>query len=476
VEGGVDDAAGRRASLNDSNSTLPAPFFAWQHRADGLLTQITANGQNYAFTYADNGLLAGRVNSFRSLSVDSRDSVGRITQQSQTVGGSAALVETMTWRNNGTLNSYTANRSGSGSWSESRAYTYNSRGQLLSEGFSPAAGVTNALGYTFDGTNPGLGVRLDAWIGEGAPASWETNATVNSFGRVTADNQTSTSGGAPGRVVEVTGTATGADHVNIYVDGIAQGLANLPGDGTWSLNLDLASGLHTLVAHAVDASGLHTTSASSTFTVTAANPGDPTGTVTSAFDNAGNVISRSWVSGQVQTLTWDAFDRLIQVSQRDGSNNGYDWSAVYDGLGRRLKTTQQPVSGGAASGSSTSVTSIFDPQVEILEIGVSVNGAKAWKVYGPDLNGRYGGLQGTCGLEVTIVDSTKTTKGVIDDQFGNGVASVSGSTLTWFDTRVAGYGPLPGTPAETLTDVTRVAEATSWRSRRIDLTGYHSLI
>ena len=476
MEGGVDDAAGRRASLNDSNSTLPAPFFAWQHRADGLLTQITANGQNYAFTYADNGLLAGRVNSFRSLSVDSRDSVGRITQQSQTVGGSAALVETMTWRNNGTLNSYTANRSGSGSWSESRAYTYNSRGQLLSEGFSPAAGVTNALGYTFDGTNPGLGVRLDAWIGEGAPASWETNATVNSFGRVTADNQTSTSGGAPGRVVEVTGTATGADHVNIYVDGIAQGLANLPGDGTWSLNLDLASGLHTLVANAVDASGLHTTSASSTFTVTAANPGDPTGTVTSAFDNAGNVISRSWVSGQVQTLTWDAFDRLIQVSQRDGSNNGYDWSAVYDGLGRRLKTTQQPVSGGAASGSSTSVTSIFDPQVEILEIGVSVNGAKAWKVYGPDLNGRYGGLQGTCGLEVTIVDSTKTTKGVIDDQFGNGVASVSGSTLTWFDTRVAGYGPLPGTPAETLTDVTRVAEATSWRSRRIDLTGYHSLI
>jgi hypothetical protein len=103
---------------------------------------------------------------------------------------------------------------------------------------------------------------------------------------------------------------------------------------------------------------------------------------------------------------------------------------VYDGFGRRLSTTQQTVTAGVASGTPTVTTSIYDPQVEFLEIGVALDGAKAWKVYGPDLNGRYGGLQGTGGLEATIVDSSKATKGVINDQFGNGVASVTGSTGT----------------------------------------------
>jgi len=78
-------------------------------------------------------------------------------------------------------------------------------------------------------------------------------------------------------------------------------------------------------------------------------------------------------------------------------------------------------------------------------------------------------------LEATIVDAGGATKGVINDNFGNGVASVTGSTVTWFATRVGGYGPLPGSAAESLTDITRVAEATAWRSRRIDSTGFYYL-
>jgi YD repeat-containing protein len=147
-------------------------------------------------------------------------------------------------------------------------------------------------------------------------------------------------------------------------------------------------------ANAVDPSGLYTASATSAFTVTAANPSAPAGTVTSAYDADGNVISRSWTSGVTQLLTWDAFSRLINVVQRDSSNNGYNWTAVYDGLGRRLQTVQQPVVNNVASGAATTIASIYDCQ-NSLEIGVSVNGAKAWKVYGPDMNGSYGGLQGT---------------------------------------------------------------------------------
>jgi RHS repeat-associated protein len=92
------------------------------------------------------------------------------------------------------------------------------------------------------------------------------------------------------------------------------------------------------------------------------------------------------------------------------------------------------------------------------------------------LNGRFGSLQGTGGLEATIVDSSKTTKGVINDNFGNGVASVAGGSVTWFTTRVGGFGPLPDSPAaQPLTDITQVAEATVWRSRRIDPTGFYYL-
>jgi hypothetical protein len=73
-----------------------------------------------------------------------------------------------------------------------------------------------------------------------------------------------------------------------------------------------------------------------------------------------------------------------------------------------------------------------------------------WKVYGPDLDGRFGSLQGTGGLEATILDAGGAAQGVINDQFGNGVATVSGNSVTWNATRVGAYGPLPGTTASAL--------------------------
>jgi RHS repeat-associated protein len=105
----------------------------------------------------------------------------------------------------------------------------------------------------------------------------------------------------------------------------------------------------------------------------------------------------------------------------------------------------------------------------------TASGQTLWKVYGPDLDGRYGSLQGTGGLEATILDASGTTQGVINDQFGNGVATVSGGTVTWNATRVGAYGPLPGTTASALNDITQLAAATAWRGRRIDPTGFYDL-
>lgn len=464
------NSAGRRNSLNEAGSTLAAPLFAYQYRADGRLTQATANGQDYAFGFADNGLATTRTNPFRTLTVNTRDAAGRIQQATTTVNSVTAMVETQTWRDDGTLDTYGVTRSGTGAWDESRGYGYNDRGQVTSEGFSPAPTTTATLAYAFDNNTAGLGVRTDAKVGSGAPSAWQSSATtVNPLSRVTED-QTN----AFARSVPANGASLGADHVDLLLDGVSQGRATHPGwadsVGAWSKTLTMGAGSHVLTANAVHPSGHFTATTSSTFTVNV-----PLVALTTGYDDDGNVSSRTCSNGTAQTLTWDAFNRLIKVSQRDGSNNGYDWTAICDGIGRRLKTTQQAVTADAASGSPLVTISIFDPQVEFLEIGVAVNGVKAWKVYGNDLNGRFGGLQGTGGLEATILDAGGTTNGVVNDQFGNGVASVTGATLTWFSSKVGAYGPLPNSTSETLTDITRVAEATAWRSRRVDPTGFYNL-
>ena len=88
--------------------------------------------------------------------------------------------------------------------------------------------------------------------------------------------------------------------------------------------------------------------------------------------------------------------------------SGSDFTAVYDGMDRRIRTLHQPIAGGANAGRPTAITSFYDPQVEFLELGLGVaqgSGTlfRTWKIFGPDLNGSYGGLQGIGGLEAIII-------------------------------------------------------------------------
>jgi RHS repeat-associated protein len=65
---------------------------------------------------------------------------------------------------------------------------------------------------------------------------------------------------------------------------------------------------------------------------------------------------------------------------------------------------------------------------------------------------------------------------VVNDFHGNAVATVPQSgTVQWSSTRVTGYGPAAGYDAPTLSLNTSLAEATIWRSRRIDPTGLYWL-
>jgi len=471
------DAAGRRKTLDAAEAAPANPLFDYGYRADGLLSRVTSNGQDYGFSYGDNGLLAERSSPYRVQNITTpaggygRDSRGRITDQKSTVGATVVLTENQEWWDDSTLKTYGVVRNAAGTWNESRGYTYNDRGQLLSESFAPKASTTATLNYQFDGNTAGIGVRTLARVGNtGAPAAWQSNATdVNALARVEED----TTNSRP-RPFTATGKALGAASVDFTLDGIRKTGATFPGwkdaVGAWTLPLRLGVGEHTLLATAQHPSGHFTANETRVFTVNAAAE-----TITSDYDGDGNVTSRVWSGGgQSQVLTWDAAGRLIKVVQRDGANNGFDWIAVYDGLGRRLLTSQRKVANNLPVGTALEIASYYDPLVEFLEIGVAVNGAKAWKVYGPDLDGVYGSLQGTGGLEAIISEAAGTV-GIINDAFGNTVASVSGATATWNRTPVGGYGPIPGGEALLLDGTYTLAEVTAWRSHRLDPTGLYYL-
>jgi RHS repeat-associated protein len=419
------DGAGNRSSLastlapQGSGAGLSTSYTYW---ADGLPRQTTAAGGSYVFNYDKNALLSSRSNGWRTQTISSRDPLGRVLAEQDTVSGGTPLSETQTWYQRSQRSSYTANWSGTGVWNETRNYSYNGRGQLYQESDAPSAGAYADYLYRFDFdlgvSGSGLGVRTIAMrrssandYGTWQPGSWVTDDPAlfnwvsqrgsDAFQRPTSDEQALTT--------------------NLFY----------PNSRT--------------------------------------------------YDAIGQITWRStWTSDATQnpqqTLTWDSFGRLVTVGQRDGSNNGFDWSAVYDGLGRRLRTVQQNVVGGAASGTPLTLDSYYDPQVEFLELGVAANGTRTWKVYGPDLNGRYGGLQGIGGLEAMIDETSGTVTPVVNDVFGNVVGTISGGAMTWNTVRVGSYGVLPGSSAPVL-DGTSVslAQATLWRGHRIDPAGLYYL-
>ena len=62
---------------------------------------------------------------------------------------------------------------------------------------------------------------------------------------------------------------------------------------------------------------------------------------------------------------------MLKVTERDSGNNGYDWTAIYDALGRRLQTKTIPVTNNVSVTAQASIISqYYDPLVEFLELGV----------------------------------------------------------------------------------------------------------
>jgi RHS repeat-associated protein len=177
-----------------------------------------------------------------------------------------------------------------------------------------------------------------------------------------------------------------------------------------------------------------------------------------------------------QTLSWDACGRLHSVTERDASNSGYNWTAMYDGFNRRLSTTSVLVTNGVAFTSlPTTINSYYDPQVEFLELGLAYGKTTEWKLYGPDLNGKYGGMNGTGGFD-GVSPYLNTFYSTISDCRGNILGEVTNGVVNWFASRPTGYGAVPGyRPLALGSSGASVALSSAWRGRWMDITGYHQI-
>ena len=102
---------------------------------------------------------------------------------------------------------------------------------------------------------------------------------------------------------------------------------------------------------------------------------------------------------------------------------------------------------------------------------------RTWKIYGPDKNGGYGGLQGIGGLEATIQEGLVQVAGPLHDYFGNVVVMVDpqSGAVTPSSVSFSGYGPLTGNSLSLLSPAVSLAQAIGWRGKRMDPTGFYYL-
>jgi RHS repeat-associated protein len=115
----------------------------------------------------------------------------------------------------------------------------------------------------------------------------------------------------------------------------------------------------------------------------------------------------------------------------------------------------------------------YDPAAEFLELGVNENGRVTWKLMGPDLDGRYGGQNGTGGFEA-IVPGPELFCPMLSDAHGNAHAlfDQGHSNLVWFASRLTGYGAVPGYRPVPLGQIgANVGAKYAWRNRAMSSVG-----
>ena len=456
------DAAGRRTALNFGVFNYS---FGW--RADGLLgaASTPVGGGTYGYTTA--GVLTNRTVGPRTTSVTALDGEGRPLSISTKINGWTKLTESLSWTDDGLLSAHTLDRE---DFTDSRSYDYdymNHTRRLVEERLNLDGSKRWTNHFTYDNgvfAGPGALTAIGPALGG---SHW--NGGSDAWLRVNTETNVNIRRPASGRL---NGNAT----VTASLDGVLQPVAIYSASdpqwaNRWRSTLDVPPGAHQLTVSARHPSGLFTTNASVWFTNNAA-----TDRVTDSFDGAGYLTQRVWktpsgATNRVQTLSWDARGRLVKVTERDANANGFDWLASYDPLGRRFDVRALTVVNGNWSGDVSAALPFFDPQVEFLELGQWVNYQQfVWKLYGPDLNGHYGGLNGTGGLDA-VAPGPYAFNPTISDVRGNVLGSVSNGVVAWTPARPTGYGSVPGYRPLPQDQGGDVPQSCAWRGRAVDITG-----
>ena len=459
------DAAGRRTGLGINEAS-----YQFASRADGALTYASDTTGSGSYSYDTAGLLTSRIVGNRSTSISSRDGEGRPLSITNTVNTLSALTESLTWSGDGLLATHTLTRS---DFTDSRAYSYATLSRRLAQeqlNLNGSAVWTNSFAYD-SGVAAGPGVLTQ--MGAPSPTTANWNGGVSPFSRVNTETNTSIMYPANGRL---NGQAT----LTALLDG--QPLSVTTNGSTdpsypyqWRTVMELTPGAHQLKLSALHPSGFFTAWATNTFTNNFAQE-----TASIGRDSGGNVEERIWrnpdgSTNRIQQFYWDVKDRLTDCfDYQHGSQNGIYWHAEYDGLNRRLLTTSCAIVNGQTATSSTTINQYYDPQVEFLELGVSYGTKTEWKLYGPDLNGKYGGMNGTGGLD-GVSPYLNQFNPVISDFRGNILGEVTNGVVLWNAARPTGYGAVPNYRPVALGHGADVAQSSAWRGRWVDITGYYNI-
>lgn len=464
------DSGGRRFGLGYSGF---AYNFGW--RADGLLTASLGLTGGGSYGYDDAGLLTARNLGPKVTSILSRDGTGRPLSIDTSVDGETKLDETLSYTGDGLVGTHIVDRVNVASaFTDNRAYTYANFSRRLTEervNLSSSKLWTNSFLYD-NGSASGPGVLTRSGAPNSGLAQW--SGIVDGLSRMTNETNNVIRRLAHGKV---NGPAT----ITASIDGqpmplTVVGTGNAIWTNQWRVTMELTPGAHQLTATARHPSGQFTTNAAVWFTNNASAP-DRT---EDSYDLSGNVTRRIWRSAsgatnRTQTLSWDGRGRLYKVVERDGQTNGFDWTPVYDPLGRKLRTVEIPVTNNVSlTAQALVIEQYFDPQVRFMAMGVSVAGKTTWKLMGPDMDGSYGGLQGRGGFDA-IIPGPELFCPTISDARGNVLAvyDVTHGSISWNQSRPTGYGAVPAYRPPPLGRGADLVQASAFAGVWSDVTGYY---
>jgi RHS repeat-associated protein len=479
--------AGQLASMTDPRGIVTTYGYDGFGRATSVAAVDPGSSQlgvTRSYTFDPRNLLTGVTQTYQNTALSPT------TQVTRTLDGYGAILSEQTYIGGTLKDTWSLNHDGAGRRNQllelnnsglPYTYKYRADGNMVEADF-------NQGGYYFSYNSDGrlyyrnTPVKIQSIARDGVGRIINSSQSMSGTSLLTEsiswkanDNQAANAISRNGAVVGSDSRTYGYDsrsHLTSESYGFPVGNtggATYQFDGGVAGGLGLRTGITLSALSGTNVATFGTFARLSSMTVSGSLTNNSVGTpVAQNYDAAGNVTTRT-AGGSTDTLTWDAFGQL--VGDVRAGTGAFTWSAIYDGLGRRLQTTQ----GG------TTIQSSYDPEVEFLDLATTVNNGTSatryWKVIGPDISGHYGGMQGTGGIEAVYNGTSAATTFLLSDTYGHAEATLTGTTLTWNSSLSDGYGVLPGSSSATALSgsTTNLATVIGWRGHYIDPSGLYYL-